>query len=116
MVTEIKNKRGTFLDYNWAELFFFILLVVGFLISVSIRNEIVVYITIFLAGLMAGRMIYERHEKFSFPYYLIIIGFLIGYLLGVQLGDRRAIIILFVLGALISYYLFSKGFLHDLPF
>ena len=104
------------MDHDWAELFFFVLMVIGFLIAVTIKNQVVVYITIFIAGLLAGRMIYEREEKFSFPYYLIIIGFLIGYLLGVQIGDRRAIIILFVLGGLISYYFYSKGFIHDLPF
>ena len=116
MNTLLKNKKSMTLTHDWAEIFFFIVLIIGFLLAVTLRSKTIVYITIFLGGLLAGRLIYDRHEKLSFPYYLIIIGFLIGYLLGVPIGDKRAIVILFVLGGLFSYYIFNKGFLHDLPY
>jgi len=113
------NKKASGHGYfhkSWAEFFFFVLLVIGLLVAISVTNKLLVYFVIFIAGLIAGRMIFEREHNLSFPYYLIIIGFLIGFLIGVRTGDRRIIVVLFVLGSLVSFYLFDKGFIHDMPF
>ena len=112
----VMNKKAAAMYKDWAEIFFFIVMVLGFLISLSIRSTFLVYLTIFISGGIAGRLIYNYVEKMTLPYYLISIGFLIGYLIGSPVGDKKVIIILFVLGGLISYYLFDRGFLHDLPY
>ena len=110
------NRRASGMYKDWAEIFFFVVMVLGFLISLSIRSKFLVYLTIFIAGGIAGRVIFNYVEKLTLPYYIISIGFLIGYLIGTPVGDKKVIIILFVLGGLISYYLFDRGFLHDLPY
>ena len=101
---------------NWAEIWFFILIVIGFLISITIGSKVMVYITILLCGAMAGRLIFERKKKLQFPYYLIIIGFLIGYLIGSRFGDRKVMIILFIFGTAISYYAHDKGLIRDIRY
>lgn len=101
---------------NWAEIWFFILIAIGFLVSVTLDSKVVVYATIILCGAMSGRLIFERKRKMQFPYYLIIIGFLIGYLIGSRFGDRKVMVVLFIFGTVASYYLHNKGFIRDIRY
>ena len=95
---------------RWAELFFVILLVVGFVISIIAGSAFFNYIIIFLCGVMAGRVLQVR--KGRVPYYLIVFGFLIGYVLGKRYGNWRVIIFLFIIGTVISFYLHEKEYIR----
>jgi len=101
---------------NWAEIIAFILLVVGFLFSLAAPSAVLSYIIIFVAGMMGGRLIYERRKSMVFPYVLILIGFLVGYLIGSRYGygDWLVIVLLFVLGSILSYYLHEQGFIKGI--
>jgi len=101
---------------EWAELFFFILIIIGFLFAVLTKNPVLSYALIFVAGMFGGRLLFQRKNKLQLPYYLMIIGFLIGYILGAYYGNRNVMIILFILGSLISYYLHDKGYIRDIPY
>ncbi|MBL7055611.1 hypothetical protein ISS07_01725 [Candidatus Woesearchaeota archaeon] len=98
---------------NWAEFFFFVLMVLGFVMAISSPSAFISYIVIFLSGMIGGRILYDRKKKLTFPYYIIIIGFLIGFLLGNFYGSKKIILILFILGILFSYHLHNKGYLKD---
>lgn len=101
---------------SWAEIWFFILIIIGFLVSITVGSKVIAYITILLCGMMAGRLLFERKQKLQFPYYLIIIGFLIGYLIGSPYGNRKIMVILFIFGIIVSYYLHNKGFIRDVRY
>ena len=101
---------------NWMEFFFFVLMVIGILIALASPSAAISYTIIFLSGIFAGRLIYERKNKMQLPYFMIIAGFVIGYLLGVYYGSRRVIIILFMIGAILSYNLYNKKILKDTRF
>ena len=101
---------------NWMEFFFFLIVIIGVLIALSSPSAVISYIIIFLSGMFAGRLIYERKDKIQFPYFMIIAGFVIGYLVGVYYGNRRIAIALFVLGAVLSYNLYNKKILRDVRF
>ena len=98
---------------QWGEIFFVILLIVGFLVAISIKIPLLAYIIIFCTGLMAGRIIFQKFGKRPlFPFFLIIIGFLFGYLLGSFNFNKIVITILFVIGVIFSYYIHKKGYIH----
>jgi len=101
---------------NWMEFFFLVLMVIGILIALSARSAVISYAIIFLAGMFAGRLIYERKNRIQLPYFMIIAGFVIGYLIGVYYGSRRVIIVLFVIGAITSYKLYDRKILRDVRF
>lgn len=107
---------GDFYFRNWAELFFFVLLVIGFFLSLLAPSAVISYLMIFVLGMMSGRLIYERKQKLQFPYYLIVVGLLIGYLLGAYYGNKRIILTLFILGMITSYFLHNRGIIHDLRY
>ena len=99
---------------SWPEMFFILLIIIGFILSIFIRNAIFSYVIVFAVGLMTGRLIGMRMKKKPmFPYFLIILGFLIGFLLGsftIQI-NRILLIIIFIIGVGISYYVHRKGYL-----
>ena len=106
-----KSSAGDLFGTSWAELFFVFLIVIGFVISITVRNSILSYIVMFCGGLMGGRLIAKKIKKQPlFPYFLIVLGFLFGYLLGsftIKI-NRLLLIILFVIGGIVSYMLHKK--------
>ena len=64
----------------------------------------------------AGRLLYIRKHNIQLPYFLIIAGFVLGYLIGAYYGSRRLMIILFIIGAILSYRLYDKKILKDVRF
>ena len=103
---------------SWVEFVFFVLMVLGLIVGVwaSSFSAVISYIVVFLSGMIGGRLLYDRKHKLTFPYYIILIGFLIGYVIGTYYGDKRIVIILFILGALFSYHLYNKGYIRDIPY
>jgi len=98
---------------NWYESFFLVLMIIGIVVALSAPSAIISYAIIFLSGIFAGRLIYERKNKVQFPYFMIIAGFIIGYLIGVYYGSRMIVIALFVIGAILGYKLYDKKILKD---
>ena len=103
---------------SWAEFFFFVLMIVGFIVALwaTSFSAIISYIVVFLSGMIGGRLLYERKKKLTIPYYIIVTGFLIGFLIGTYYGSRKVVIILFILGILFSYHLHNKGYIRDVAF
>ncbi|MBI2541974.1 hypothetical protein HYV80_04650 [Candidatus Woesearchaeota archaeon] len=101
---------------NWMEFFFVVLMALGMIVALASPSAAISYFIIFFVGMFAGRLIYERKNKMQLPYLLIIAGFVIGYLIGVYYGNKRLMIMLFVIGAILSYSLYNKKILKDIRF
>ena len=103
---------------SWAEFFFFVVMIIGFIVALwaTSFSAVISYIVVFLSGMIGGRLLYEKKKKLTIPYYIIIIGFMIGFLIGTIYGSRKVVIILFVLGILLSYHLHNKGYIRDVQF
>ena len=100
----------------WMEFFFVVLMILGIVVALSSPSAVISYFIIFLVGMFAGRLIYIRKNNIKLPYLLIIAGFVIGYLIGTYYGNRRLMIILFVIGSIFSYKLYDKKILKDVRF
>ncbi len=97
---------------DWAEILALAFLALGLVLSVLLRNSILSYISIFLAGLVAARNYYlKRYKEPIFPFILMIIGFLVGYMVGAFWVSRLLALLFFVLGFGVSYYLHLKEIL-----
>lgn len=94
---------------NWVEVLFIIFLVIGFAISITAPSAAVNYFVIFIFGLMSGRLWYKGRKNIKLPTIIVIIGLVLGYILGSIKGDNKVIIILFIVGNILSYYLHSEG-------
>lgn len=98
------------LQERWAELTALFFVVLGFMISVLLRTPAISYLAVLLSGLLAGRICFiERYKQPIFPFILIVLGFLAGYVAGSFWVSRFWIVIFFSLGGFISYHLHRKG-------
>ncbi|MFO8016595.1 MAG: hypothetical protein R6U32_05810 [Candidatus Woesearchaeota archaeon] len=105
----IRHRRGiNFLD-QWVEFFFFVLLIIGFAVSVSIGSAFFSYVVVFLFGFMAGRFL--NYRKRMLPFYLVTLGLLVGYIIGSRYGNWRITLFCFIVGAAISWFLHNKKIL-----
>jgi len=101
---------------SWPEFFFFVLMVIGVIVSLAAPSAIISYFIIFVSGMMAGRILYFRKHNLHYAYFLIIVGFLIGYVIGSYYGSRKIVVLLFVIGGFLSYYLYKNKILKDTLF
>ena len=99
---------------NWAEVGFLALLIIGFLLSLRSTSAIVGYVLIFIAGIMSGRLVFGRRKRLAFPVYLMLIGFLIGFIVGAPFGDKGTMFVLYIIGGILGHQFFKKGILRDI--
>jgi len=109
MLKKFKNKKGLNYFTGWAEIWAFVMIAVGFILAISIRSAVINYIVIFACGLLAGRLIFETKKKGMFPYFLIVVGLLLGYMLGSYYVSKKWVVFLFAVGGITSYFFHKKG-------
>ena len=97
---------------DWVEMIAFILLLIGFIFASTAGSAFLTYITIFFCGMIVGRFWFERKKDIKIPYFILIVGFLLGYTIGTYYGNKLITILLFFIGSLISYYLHERGFIR----
>ena len=102
------NKKGNF--ENWPEQYFWVLLFLGFFISL-ISNVVISYIVIFLCGLIAGRLFYLKRKGIKFFLTILVAGFIIGYLMGSLHANRFLLLIIFLAANYLSFSLHKKKIL-----
>ncbi|MGM5481974.1 MAG: hypothetical protein ACQESF_00785 [Nanobdellota archaeon] len=98
---------------NWAEWGSLFLLIIGFVLSLISGVAIISYLVIFLSGVFVGRIYYLRNVEIGFPFYMIVVFFLVGYLLGVYLANNGGYffyLLFFVLGVWLGWYLHKNKY------
>ncbi|MFH1317182.1 MAG: hypothetical protein ABII01_06685 [Candidatus Woesearchaeota archaeon] len=106
------NKKGKFdMWFGWPEVLSILLLIIGFILSITAQSAVMIYLLVFLSGLFFGRLWFMIQRQIKMPWSIVIFCFLLGYLLGAFLtryGDARIIILIFVIGIMTGYYLHAK--------
>ncbi len=103
---------AAYIQEAWAETLAVVLVLIGFLVSLLLTSALLVYLVIILAGFLAGRVFYiKRFKEPIFPFILMIIGFLFGYVLGSFGASRFWTVVFFAVGLAVSYYLHLKKIL-----
>ena len=104
---------GTTMWKEWAETFFIIILILGFALVISISSPLFNYLINFLFWMMDLKTAFTRKGKrYYFPKKLIIIGFFLGYVIGSSFRfNKYVIMITFIIGAYLGYYIHKKGYI-----
>lgn len=93
---------------HWSEGFTVIVLVMSLVVSlVLVRSAAFAYLIAILLGFASGRYLELHHWRF--PYFLIILGLLIGFIVGARFGSRKVALFLFVVGMILSKWLHKQG-------
>lgn len=102
------------LKETWVEILFALVFILGFIIAINFKNVFLVYLITFLIGMIYGRLFFYRKRNkhtYSFPFYFILSGFFVGYLIGLGYGNKVVVVSLFIIGSWFSYYIHKKGYL-----
>jgi hypothetical protein len=94
---------------RWAELWGIVLLIIGFFAAMTAQTSISVYLITFIFGTLFGRWLWHLRRAFRGSTFTILLGFLIGVMLGAQFGDRKLIIVLFIVGIGVSVYAHQRN-------
>ena len=112
----IKTKKGI-LDMvsMWVEYVALVVLFIGFYISMSSGSAFLSYLIIFFSGLLTGRILFQNRKALPFKYYILMLVFLVGYILGTyaSFGSRKIIVVVFILSNILSYYIHDKGYIKS---
>lgn len=101
---------------DWAEVIGFFLLIIGFFLATLAGSAVISYTVITLSGLMGGRIWYRIKENLKTPWVIILFGFLVGFVLGSFYGDKKIIVLLYVVGIAVSYWLHLEGYVKSLEY
>lgn len=101
---------------HYMEFWFLVLIVAGLLLALLVPSAAISYLFVFFSGVFAGRLIFERKSKIILPYFVIIAGFMLGYLIGIRYGNWIVALVSFLIGAVFSYNLFDRRILKDTRF
>jgi 4-hydroxybenzoate polyprenyltransferase len=90
------NKRAAikWLDH-WAEGFGFILLLLGLILSAFV-NLVMSFISILLCGMIVGRLYYIKRHRRHASFYMVVIGFFLGYMIGSFIKGYSPIELIFI--------------------
>ena len=102
------------IDESWVEWIALVFLILGFLLSLLTNSFFLSVIVISLSGVIIGRSFYViKNSKGIFPFIIVVLGFLLGYLTGgfVHSHNRTIIVLLFLFFAIVSYKLHDKKIL-----
>jgi len=111
-----RNKKAS-LFYSWPEYFFIVLLIIGIIVTITVKSKFLVLLIIFLCGFITGNLVFMHRRKLKFPLAIILIGFTVGFIIGVKTINPSvdvswlSIVLVFVLGNAASYVLHREGVL-----
>ena len=112
----INKKAGSgfgffFFKEQWPELTAVLLLILGFILALFSKSAAVTYIMITICGMVSGRMLFYKKYKMKMLFFMVVIGFMIGFILGSFYGDTRFIIAWFIIGNYVGYFLHKEAYL-----
>ena len=100
--------------WDWPEILAFILLIIGFIVAILAGSAVIAYTLVLLAGFMGGRIWFRIKNNFKVPWAIILMGFLVGFMIGSRYGDNRMIVLFYIFGIVISYFLHDRGIIKSL--
>ena len=81
---------------HWAEAAGFFLLIIGVILSFFL-NIAMSFITVFLCGIIIGRLYCMKRDRRHASFYVVSIGFIIGYLIGSLFKGYSQMVLFFIL-------------------
>jgi hypothetical protein len=107
-------------DYNfqddWPEFVALLFLVFGFILAIMTDSRSAAYGVVFLMGLFFGRLWYRFERAAKLPLIMAILGCLLGISLGLIMQNLQVVILLFILGIIVGFWIHRKGWIQSEEF
>ncbi|MBI3033453.1 hypothetical protein HYY69_08320 [Candidatus Woesearchaeota archaeon] len=110
----LHHKKGMNISETWVEWSSLGIIILALLLSLVSRNTIVTYLIILASGMIMGRMFYMKRYQPRLIFSLFALAFLIGFVVGSfirGLGSARVIVVIYLIGIYVGYFLHKQGYL-----
>lgn len=94
---------------HWVEGLAFLLMIVGLILALFSGSAVISYAISFFCGAIGGRIWSKVNKDTKNVWGLMLLGFLIGLVIGSVYGDRGIVILCYIAGFWVAYYLHKKG-------
>jgi len=101
---------------DWPETLSFIFLIVGFVLALLSYTYAIAYTVVFLMGMFFGRLWVRASDSSVIPFTMMIIACLLGFVMGVLLANLQVVVVLFVGGILLGFWVHRKGWVTSVEF
>lgn len=109
----LQNRKGAggggfpFME-QWSEASTLVIFLVTLVLAlILVRSAAFAYLIALLLGFASGRYLELRHWRF--PYFLVMLGLFLAYVIGTRYGSNKIIIFLFIVGIAVSKWLHEQG-------
>lgn len=101
---------------DWPELVSFVFLIIGFILALLSSTFAIAYVVVFLMGMFFGRLWVRCGESGVIPYTMAMIAVVLGFIMGVLLANLQMVILLFVGGILLGFWIHKRGWVKSVEF
>ena len=101
---------------DWPEFVALLFLVAGFIISIMTDSAAAAYAVVFLMGLFFGRLWYRFERAAKLPLIMAIMGCILGICLGLIMQNLQIVILLYLLGIIVGFWIHKRGWLQSEEF
>ena len=100
------TKKGAMnLIDNWVEYVSFLFLILGAIMTFIAGSKVLSVLIVLLSSMIIGRAIYIRKYKHQMRFWFMAGAFLIGMIFGARYLSYKAVLVTFVIGTYIGYWL-----------
>lgn len=106
------NKKAymNLLDF-WVDYVALILLILGAVLAFIAGSKILTILIVLISSMTVGRIIYLKKSGHQLRLWYMILAFLVGLIVGTRFLTYKAVIVIFIVGAVMGYYIKKHRYL-----
>ncbi len=96
---------------NWVDYVALILLILGALMAFVAGSKVLTILIVLLSSMIVGRISYLKKTGHQLRIWYMILAFLVGLIVGTRFLTYKAVIVTFIVGAVMGYYIKKHHYL-----
>jgi len=109
---DIMNKKAGFsLIDSWVDYVALIFLALGTIVAFIAGSKVLTILIVLMCGMIVGRIYYLRKSGHQLRVWYLIGAFLVGLIVGTRFLTYKAVIVTFIVGTVMGYYIKKHKYL-----
>jgi hypothetical protein len=109
---EIMNKKAAMnLVNNWVDYVALICLALGTAVAFIAGSKVLTIIIVLISGMIIGRIYYIKQSGHQLRIWYLVSAFIIGLIVGTRFLSYKAVLVTFIVGAVMGYYIKKHHYL-----
>ncbi len=96
---------------NWVDYVSLFLLILGAAMAFIAGSKVLTILIVLLSSMIVGRIIHLKKSGHQLRVWYMILAFIVGLIVGTRFLTYKAVIVIFIIGAVMGYYIKKHHFL-----